>query len=88
MRTGKGRVQVEAMGGTVSIGQARVSQGDLLRGDSDGVVALPREHEDEILAIAEEIDRAESEIRKAVRGGLDLAGARALHGYHVLQSKR
>src|SRR5579863_8660038 len=37
MRTGKDRVQVEAMGGPVTIGEARVNQGDLLRGDSDGV---------------------------------------------------
>ena len=38
MRTGKDRVQVEAMGGPVNIGDARVNQGDLLRGDADGVV--------------------------------------------------
>src|SRR6516162_268840 len=38
MRTGKDRVQVEAMGGPVTIGDARVFPGDLLRGDSDGVL--------------------------------------------------
>jgi 4-hydroxy-4-methyl-2-oxoglutarate aldolase len=44
MRTGKDRIQVEAMGGPVNIGDARVNQGDILRGDADGVVAIPREH--------------------------------------------
>ena len=38
MRTGKDRVQVEAMNGPVNIGDARVEPGDLLRGDADGVV--------------------------------------------------
>src|SRR5690348_10527945 len=42
MRTGKDRVQVEAMGGSVNIGDARVHQGDLLRGDADGVLVIPR----------------------------------------------
>jgi len=88
MRTGKDRVQLEAMGGAVNIGDARVNQGDILRGDADGVVALPREHEETILTIAEEIDHVEGEIRKAVRGGLSLTEARARFGYHSLQTKR
>ncbi len=76
------------MGGVVNIGDARVNQGDILRGDADGVVCLPREHEEQILTIAEEIDHVEGEIRKAVRGGLSLAEARARFGYHTLQTKR
>src|SRR5690349_19305853 len=59
MRTGKDRVQVEATNVTVNIGDARVQPGDLLRGDADGVVVLPKEHEDRILAAAEEIAAAE-----------------------------
>src|SRR5215470_15431238 len=65
MRTGKDRVQVESMGGTVNIGDARVNQGDILRGDSDGVVVIPKEHEDAILATAEEIDGIEDQIRRS-----------------------
>ncbi len=87
MRTGKDRVQVEAMGGAVNIGDARVHAGDLLRGDSDGVVAIPRAHEDTILAAAEEIDAVEQRIREAVRSGLTLREARTQHGYHKLQSR-
>lgn len=87
MRTGKDRVQVEAMGGTVNIGDARVSAGDLLRGDADGIVVIPREHEAAILAAAEEIDEVEQRIRKAVQSGLTLREARAQHGYHKLQSR-
>jgi regulator of RNase E activity RraA len=87
MRTGKDRVQVEAMHGPVNIGNARVDDGDLMRGDADGVVVLPREHEDAILAAAEEIDRKEDEIRKLVVDGMRLDEARVKLGYHKLQSR-
>ena len=88
MRTGKDRVQVEAMNCAVNIGDARVHPGDLLRGDSDGVVVIPKEHEDKVLAAAEEIDRIETEIRKSVNEGMTLAEARKRLGYHKLQTKR
>ncbi len=88
MRTGKDRIQVEAMGGPVNIGDARVNQGDILRGDADGVVAIPQAHEDAILTNAEQIDAAESEIRRLVNEGNTLTEARRQLGYHKLQTKR
>jgi len=88
MRTGKDRVQVEAMGGTVNIGDARVQQGDILRGDADGVVAIPKEHEEAVLAAAEQIDAAEQQIRAMVNEGHTLTEARAKLGYHKLQTKK
>jgi len=88
MRTGKDRIQVEAMGGPVNIGDARVNQGDILRGDADGVVAIPQAHEDAILTNAEQIDAAESEIRRLVNEGKTLTEARKQLGYHNLQTKR
>jgi len=88
MRTGKDRVQVEAMGGPVNIGDARVNQGDILRGDADGVVAIPQAHEDAILNNAEQIDAAESQIRALVNEGHTLKEAREKLGYHSLQTKR
>ena len=88
MRTGKDRVQVEAVNATVNIGDARVAPGDLLRGDADGVVVLPREHEDAILGAAEEIDAIEQQIRAAVNEGKTLAEARRQLGYHRLQTRK
>ena len=88
MRTGKDRVQVEAMNGPVNIGDARVEPGDLLRGDADGVLVIPRVHEDAVLAAAEEIDAVEQQIRAAVNGGQTLADARRQLGYHQLQSRQ
>ena len=88
MRTGKDRVQVEGTNVPVNIGNARVNPGDLLRGDADGVLAIPRVHEEEVLRIAEEIDAVEDQIRRAVKDGKTLAEARKQHGYHQLQTKR
>lgn len=88
MRTGKDRVQVEAMDCPVNIGGARVQPGDILRGDPDGVVVLPREHEDAVLAAAEEISAAEDAIREACRGGMRLDEARRQFRYHSLQTRR
>jgi regulator of RNase E activity RraA len=88
MRTGKDRVQVEAVNGPVTIGEARVAAGDLLRGDADGVLVIPRAHEDAVLSAAEEIDAIEQQIRAAISAGMTLAEARRQLGYHQLQTRR
>ena len=87
MRTGKDRVQVEAVNTVVNIGDARVHPGDLLRGDADGVVVIPQAHEDAVLTAAEEIDAIEQQIRAAINEGKTLAEARKQLGYHQLQSR-
>jgi regulator of RNase E activity RraA len=46
MRTGKDRVQVEAVNSPVNIGDARVHPGDVMRGDADGVLVIPLAHEE------------------------------------------
>jgi 4-hydroxy-4-methyl-2-oxoglutarate aldolase len=87
MRTGKDRVQVEGSDVPVTIGGARVCPGDLLRGDADGVVVIPRAHEEEVLAVAAQVAAAEEAIRGAVRAGLRLDEARKRFGYHRLQTR-
>jgi 4-hydroxy-4-methyl-2-oxoglutarate aldolase len=88
MRTGKDRVQVEGVNCVVNIGDARVAPGDLLRGDADGVLVIPREHEAAVLAAAEEIDATEQKIRAAINSGKTLAEARRELGYHQLQTRK
>lgn len=87
MRTGKDRVQLEAVNVTVTIGEARVAAGDLMCGDADGVIVIPQEHEQAVIEAAEEIARAEEAIREACRGGVRLSDARKQYRYHQLQSK-
>jgi 4-hydroxy-4-methyl-2-oxoglutarate aldolase len=87
MRTGKDRVQVEAMDCVVAIGGARVCPGDIVRGDADGVVVIPATHEAAVLDAAEAIHAAETAIRDAVRGGMRLDEARRRFRYHQLQTR-
>jgi 4-hydroxy-4-methyl-2-oxoglutarate aldolase len=87
MRTGKDRVQVNAEQVAVTIGRARVAPGDLMRGDADGVIAIPHAREDEVLDVAEHVERAEQQIRDLVSSGLSLKAARERLQYHKLQSK-
>jgi 4-hydroxy-4-methyl-2-oxoglutarate aldolase len=87
MRTGKDRVQVEATNVTVNIGDARVQPGDIVRGDADGAVVIPKEHEAKVLDQAEAIEQAENHIREAVRGGMRLDEARKQFRYHQLQTR-
>jgi 4-hydroxy-4-methyl-2-oxoglutarate aldolase len=88
MRTGKDRVQLDGTQIAVNIGDARVAAGDILRGDADGVVVIPRAQEAEVLATAEGVAAAEEAIRKSVRDGMRLDEARKQFGYHQLQTKR
>jgi len=87
MRTGKDRVQLDALSVPISIGGARVHPGDLFLGDADGVVIVPKDREVEVIDLARSIDKAEVKIREAVEGGMRLDEARRQHKYFKLQSK-
>jgi 4-hydroxy-4-methyl-2-oxoglutarate aldolase len=87
MRTGKDRVRLDAVNVSVSIGGALVSPGDLLFGDADGVVVVPRAREAEVLSRAKAIDDAENRIREAVSGGMRLDEARRTFQYFDLQRR-
>ena len=87
MRTGKDRVAVDAMQGSISIGGVRVNPGDYLLGDWDGVVAIPKERIEQVAEVASQIEQAEDRIRAAVERGERLDAARKTQGYHLLQTK-
>ncbi|MBT3916863.1 MAG: RraA family protein [Rhodospirillaceae bacterium] len=87
MRTGKDRVQLDQINIPVSIGEARVEPDDLLLGDADGVLAIPKDHEDRVVELAEEIDAAEEKIMAALRQGKKLYDARMEFKYHELQRR-
>jgi len=87
MRTGKDRVQVEAVNVPVSIGMARVVPCDIVVADANGVVAVPRGRAREVAKLARGIESVEAEIRLHIANGKTLGEARALMGYHTLQRK-
>lgn len=88
MRTGKDRVQVEAVGGSVSLGDVRVSAGDIVVGDRDGIVVIPQARAMEVLDRALATHLAEKDILKAVMEGSTLKAAREKLGYHTLQRRK
>jgi regulator of RNase E activity RraA len=87
MRTGKDRVQLDAVNHAVDVGGARVTPGAIMCGDSDGVVAIPPEREAALLDLAEAIQLAEMRILQLVRDGSRLDEARRQQSYHLLQRR-
>ena len=69
MRTGKDRVAVDATQCSISMGGVRVNPGDFVIGDWDGIVIVPQERVEEVLAVATNIQEAEERIRAAVERG-------------------
>lgn len=87
MRTGKDRVQVDAVGGAVSVAGVRVSPGDIVVADQDGVVFVPAGRAAEVFERALIMQAVEARIVAAALGGMPLAQARREFGYHTLQRK-
>ena len=63
---------VPRVGGTVMAGGVRVTPGDIVLADDDGIVIAPLAQLEAALARAEEIERAEAAVLAAVRDGADL----------------
>ncbi len=87
MRTGKDRVQVEAVNTTVAVGSARVAPRDIVVADANGVVIVPRGRAREVAETARKIEEIESRIREQIAQSKSLGEARAALGYHKLQTK-
>jgi regulator of RNase E activity RraA len=76
----RGRGKVMAVDVAVECGGVHVEPGDLMFGDADGVVVVPRAIEDEILGAALAKVEGEDRTREALRRGEKLADVFARHG--------
>ena len=85
MRTGKDRVQVDAVGEPIILGGVRGCPGDLIVGDKDGVVVVPWARAEEVVKRAHTMHEVESRIVEAALSGMTLSEARRQFGYHTLQ---
>lgn len=85
MRTGKDRVQVAEVGGSVTCSTAQVGPDDLVIADGDGVVIIPASRAEAVIEVTEGIEAREAQIRAAVLDGVALGQARGQHGYFELQ---
>jgi 4-hydroxy-4-methyl-2-oxoglutarate aldolase len=87
MRTGKDRVEVAETGGRVSLNSVQVAPGDLVVGDDDGIVVVPKHRMADVWAVVSQVSSAEHAIREEVSAGATITEARARHGYHRLQTR-
>lgn len=67
---GPGAINVD-----VQIGGVPVRPGDVVRGDDSGLVVVPREHVDEVVARTREVDEREQAWRAELAAGTGLAAA-------------
>ena len=61
-----GRIKTLAANVEVSMGGVIVNPGDIIVGDVDGVVVVPRDHAEEVLEMARDIDAREAEQAKLI----------------------
>jgi 4-hydroxy-4-methyl-2-oxoglutarate aldolase len=76
----KGRGKVAAIDVPVEVGGARVCPGDLVFGDADGVVVVPRAVEEQVVAAALAKVAGENATREALARGEKLAEVFKRHG--------
>jgi 4-hydroxy-4-methyl-2-oxoglutarate aldolase len=60
---------------TVQVGGVVVRPGDVVRGDASGVVVVPREHVEDVAALARAVDERETAWLEQIRGGASLSAA-------------
>ena len=76
----KGRSDVIAYNTTIECGGVKVCPGDLVFGDSDGVVVVPRAVEDQVLKAAFEKAAEEKKVREALKNGMSATAAFQKYG--------
>ena len=74
------RTQVVDFRCDIEIGQVRIHDGDLIFGDVDGVLVIPREAADEVLIKALKKAAGEKTVRKAIEDGMSATDAFAKFG--------
>jgi regulator of RNase E activity RraA len=74
------RTQVVDYRCAIEVGQAKVSPGDLIFGDLDGVLVIPKEVETQAIARALEKARGEKLVRKEIEAGMSSTDAFRKYG--------
>lgn len=74
------RGKVVDYGLPIEVGGVRIRPGDIIFGDRDGVLVIPREAEAEAVALALEKATTENKVREAIQNGMSTAEAFAKFG--------
>ena len=67
-------------GEPVTLGTVTIRSGDYILGDRDGLVVIPHEMIEEVIAKTEEVALTENKVRDAIRGGMDPVDAYLKYG--------
>jgi regulator of RNase E activity RraA len=77
----RGRGMVVDFRGPVQLGEVRISSGDFLIGDTDGVISIPAEAAEEVFSLALEKARKENGVKAALEQGV--SATQAFHCFGV-----
>lgn len=85
--TARGRVIEESTNQMVQFGGVQVRPGDVVMGDSSGIVIVPQEAVDAVLAKAEELWQKEEDMIAEIRAGADILEVDAKYNYNKMLQK-
>ncbi len=73
--TGRCRLHIGDIGGTVVVDDVTVSNGDWIAADDTGILAIPAGRVDDVIALAETFTREDEKAAEAIRGGMKFSEA-------------
>jgi 4-hydroxy-4-methyl-2-oxoglutarate aldolase len=85
--TARGRIMQEDFNCPIRLGDVHVRPGDILIGDVNGVVVIPVEKLDEVLAAAEGILEKEERMRADILAGMDILEVDRKYNYEQMLKK-
>jgi regulator of RNase E activity RraA len=75
--TGRGRIRVVEIGGTVTVAGQRVATGDVIVADGTGIVCIPEEQAERVLEIGERLAADDAQAMEEIAAGLTFTEAMA-----------
>lgn len=85
--TARGRIMQEDFNCPIRLGDVQVRPGDILVGDVNGIVVIPPERLEEVVADAEEIMAKEEAMKADILGGMDILEVDQKYNYEQMLKK-
>ncbi len=76
-RTGRSRIRVIEIGGTVAVSGQKVATGDVIVADGTGIVCIPHDKAEQVLQIAEKLAADDAQAVREIEQGLTFSEAMA-----------
>lgn len=85
--TARGRIIEESTNQMIQFGGVQVRPGDIVIGDSSGIVIVPQEHVEEVLVKAEQLWQKEEDMVAEIKAGADILAVDAKYNYNKMLQK-